>query len=1138
MQITTLNQHLTGGIGKERSRMRLCSEILQSIRQSEDMEVIFAEITNRLLVLLQAVHVVIYKLDKFASDNHRSNISGKIIAQAIAGHCEPCSQINIENILNEEYQWGQSAMGQIVDFYTAGITRCKLNLAETFAGKSYLLVPIVLPDDDQKNYLWGFLTVHQCTAMGDDTFAGSWDQDDVLMLQQIVMQVEIGLQRQYTDITLHQQVKESEQAYATLYRWTEQYRYLVEQIPIVCYISPITNTPEFAYISPQIKALLGVPRHEWEAGFFNSWAEYVHPDDRDRVQQEVQHTITTGETFCSEYRFINREGKIIWVRDNASLGLAHDGKTPVLRGSAFDISDLKKVEKALRKSETSLSKAQRVAKIGNWEWDVASDEIIWSQELFHIYGHDPNLGAPSYEDLLLLYIEEDRAKHAQAIQIAVSKGESYHQELRISQPDGSYRYLDVIGHAEFDNNGQVSRLYGTVQDISDRKHTEQKLASAKLAEAANLAKNSFLAVMSHELRTPMNAVIGMTEILQNTPLSPQQQQYVETIRQGGEVLLSVINSILDFSQIESGHFELEEYPFKLQTCIDEVLGLMSVRTAEKSLELIAIISPEVPQNIIGDYTRLRQILVNLVSNAIKFTKSGEIVIRVSSQLIDTGIGIAPEGIDKLFRAFSQADSSIARQYGGTGLGLAICKQLCELMGGKISVDSTVGKGSTFSFSIHTQAIAIEEVDQAIVPELKGKKVLSINTNTTVQEAIASYCQVWEMPIQTVFSATDALQLLITSNFDAAIIDRTLTETDGSQIDGLELARNIQELFPLLNLLLLAPLDAVNTERSINHSVFSEIITKPLSTSKLYQAFVNIFTEQRHKPVLSLAQESAKTSADLSFAESYPLKILVVEDHPVNQKILLLMLEGLGYQAEGVDNGQQALNACLKQTYDLIFMDIQMPIMDGLTASQQIRQLPHRQPWIIGLSANAFTESREAALSAGMNDYLTKPLQSANLVTILQQIPQHQSQNQSQNQSQQQPQPSSPSIITAITAPDEPPINVSTLANLEESIGTQNLHELIAVYLEHSTKAIATMRSAFDRQDFVAIEAENHALKGGSATFGAMQLYRSCQALQTLCKRQIKASEYNIEDITQIAEFLEMIEVQYEYVHQIFAQNFS
>jgi len=1143
-KISSLDNHLSIEMEKFRSRMLICLEILQSMRQynhqCDNVEKNFQAITTKLLNLFQAVHVSIYKLNKFSDRHGKKEITGQIIAEAIAPHCQPCSQLQIENILLSEYQWGKDATEQILDLYTAGMTRCEINLAEIFAGKAYLLVPIVLSDvlsdREPEHLLWGFLIVYQCTAWGGEVFQSSWDQDDVLMLQQIAMQIEIILQRENHRTRLQEQVKEAEQSYATMYRWMEHYRYLVEQIPNVCYVSPITNTSEFAYISPQLQPLLGIHPSKWNAGFFNSWAEYVHPDDRDRVHQLVHHTIETGEPFCCEYRMIASDGRIIWVHDTAHLGLAKDGKTKVLRGSAFDISDRKLVEAQLLQNETLLKLTLSNAPVGIATFDLEGKFLMVNQGFTRIFGY-------SSEEFLnmnnrQLIHPDDAEKTLTALnRLIVNEVTSVKLKKQYIHKWG--HTINVISRYGLVRNehGKPIQFVGVVEDVTKRKQAEVKLAAAKIAESANRAKSEFLAVMSHELRTPMNAVIGMTEILGNTPLTRQQQQYVATIRQGGEVLLSVINNILDFSRIESGHFEIEEHPFKLQQCIQEVLELMSSRTAEKFLELVTFVSLDVPQQLIGDYTRLRQILVNLVSNAIKFTESGEIVITVNARLIDretntyelrfdirdTGIGIAPEAIAKLFKAFSQADNSIARQYGGTGLGLAICKQLCELMGGEISVSSTVGAGSTFSFSIRASAIT-ENADTTslLLPELIGKRVLSVNTNLTLQQAIALYTQPWGMRVQAAYSATDALQSLTTSSFEAILIDRQLTESDGSQIDGLELAKHIQGIFPELNLILLTPVNIfLNENDHANLACFKDYITKPISVSKLYQAFCNVFNVSEKvttfpQAITNISSQSLYASNEIlrdeNFANSYPFKILVVEDNPVNHKILLLMLENLGYRADSVDNGQKAINAVSSQAYDLIFMDIQMPIMDGLTASKNIRQLTTQQPWIIGLSANAFSESRESALGAGMNDYLTKPLKTTSLIAALQKIPQHQH---------------------LVIEHSQPPIDLSILSNLEDSVGTQNLDELITVYLEHSAKAIATMKTAFQTQDFVKMEAHNHSLKGGSATFGATQLLSSCQALQSICKMLIRSNAYTEEDISKIAILLENIEDQYNYVYQTF-----
>lgn len=1124
--------------------MLLGLEILQSMRLSDNTQDIFQEVTTKLLNLVQAVHVSIYELAQpFEQTDSQAKVTGKVVAAATALNCQPCPPTDIERILSTEYQWGEYQWGndiaqQIINLDAAGITRCELNLAPKFAVKPYLIVPIVLTQNGKNDFLWGFLTIHQCTGLGEDILHRSWDEDDLLIIQQIVMQIEIMLQKDRRHQKMIEKANEAEQAYATLYRWMEQYRYLVEQIPSVSYVAPLDDSLDFAYVSPQLRDLLEIPASEWDVSFLRSWFDYIHPDDRDRVKQEIARAVATQTPFCCEYRMISRSGKVIWMRDTAHCGLATDGKTQVVSGSAFNISDRKEIEQTLKKSEAMLAKAQRIAKMGNWEWSVFDDETIWSDELFQMYGRDRALGCPVYEEVLAYYIEEDRLKHAQAVQSAIDTGESYHLELRMPKSDGSYRYIDAIGHAERDEQGKVVRLYGTAQDISDRKLAEQKLAAAKVAESANQAKSEFLAVMSHELRTPMNAVIGMTEILQNTPLSRQQKQYVNTIQQGGEVLLSVINNILDLSRIESGYCELEQNPFKLHQCIDEVLELMAARTAEKELELTALVSLDVPSHIIGDFTRLRQIIVNLVSNAIKFTSAGEIVIKVNAQLIDsqtntyelrfnvsdTGIGIAPDAIAKLFKAFSQADSSITRQYGGTGLGLAICKQLCEMMGGEIGVSSVVGKGSIFSFSIRAQSIFVpDDALSEIAAQLHGRNILSINGHTSCQEAIALYTQAWGMTTHPVCSPDQAMQYLVNSRFDAVLIDRRLSNSDGSKADGFALAQNIREIFPDVPVILINPVNLMVNEATGSNTVYwGDCITKPISASKLYQSLTNIFTPKNTIPlnnsaVSLLAEASENILHDHDFAKRYPLQILVVEDNPVNQHVLMLMLTNLGYQPDCVSNGKQAVDAIVKHSYDLVFMDIQMTVMDGLTATRHIRQLPQHQPWIIGLSANAFADSRAVALASGMNDYLTKPLQATGLVNALQNSPiinlpeRHQSQTISAHEQTLDPQ---------------------ILHTLADSIGKQNLSDLLLTYIEHSAQAVVNMESAFQARDFVKLEAENHSLKGGSATFGADRLLKLCQKLQSICRVIIKNQlKYTNADVKEISIILADIEAEYDRVAQ-------
>jgi signal transduction histidine kinase/DNA-binding response OmpR family regulator len=1144
--------------------MQLCSEILQSMRQSncqtDDVTKILETVVIKLLKLLNAVHVSFYKLSPITHTVGR--MSGQIVAEAIAPNCDTCSQIQIENILHDEYAWIQSTKGEIFDLYTAGVTRCEINLTEIFAGKAYLLVPIVLTESDQEHSLWGFLTVHHCSAVNSEPFQVAWDHDDVVMLQQIAMQIEIILQQENRHISLLNRIGDMKLSHKVLSHWASQFRSVLEQIPSVSYVLPIANTPEFSHISPQIYELLGVTSGEWNAGLFNSWADYVHPDDRERVIQEIGETIETGASFCSEYRLVTTENKIIWVRDKTCLGFAIDGTTKVLYGSAFDISDRKLIEQNLRESEARLIEAQSMAKLGNWQWDLLSNKVIGSNEYFKILGLDPNLDGFFYGEISHIFVQDDRKSLELAMDRARNYGESYCRELRIPQPDNSYRYLEAIGHAESDTNGEVIRLYGTLQDISDRKKIEAKLQSAKLSEATIHAKSEFLAVMSHELRTPVNAVIGMTEILGSTPLSTEQQQYLATIRQGGEILLSVVNNVLDFSRIESGHFELEQRPFNLHQCVDQLLELMTTCIAAKSLELSVLINPDVPKEIMGDHICLRQILINLVSNAIKFTERGEIVITVTSQLSipetnsyklvfsvrDTGIGIAPKDLHNLFKSFGQANSSIARQYGGTGLGLVICKQLCELMGGAISVNSTLGEGSTFSFSIMASAIANpikesapdhEGIAEHIVENLsvlserelnlEGKRILLVCSNPNIGQAIVMYTKAWHICTQIAESGSEAMLLFESANFDAVLIDENLGE-----MDALELANDIHQIFSDLKLVLLAFVKTLPEANGFENaksrsSKFVACINKPITSSKLYQTLINIFYPEQAQPIrdgVDSANISVSNPSNLQgdMGKDLPLSILIVEDNPINQQLLSKMLKKLSYQAEVVDNGQKAVEAVTQKMYDIIFMDLQMPIMDGLTATKHIRQMPQRQPWIIGISANSFSESQKSALAVGMNEYLTKPLHSEGLIAAIKRI----SKSVPQGVLQIVPEIS---IETSVSKPNNSSIDLTIFTSIENSVGKENLLEIIDNYFNQAEQEIANMRAAFNKQDIVTLEANNHSLKGGSGLFGATKLLKLCRSLQFMCRICLETNEYAIDDINQIGLVLQNIGAEYDLVKQ-------
>jgi len=781
---------------------------------------------------------------------------------------------------------------------------------------------------------------------------------------------------------------------------------------------------------------------------------------------------------------------------------------------AWTIAERKMAQQALSDSEERLTLALAAAKMGVWEWDVRTNTVFWSPECYTICGVKSFDGKlESFTDLVH---PEDRDIVRQRIEQALKERTIYKVESRFIQPGGNVRWAMGLGQFEYNAKGKPLRLIGNIQDITERKQAEEKRArveadlvqAKRLAEDANNAKSEFLANMSHEIRTPMNAIIGMADLALDTGLTDEQREYLEIIKNSGGSLMTLINDILDFSKIESKKLDLDPIEFNLPDSLADTLRPLVVRAQEKGVELAYQMQAGVPDILIGDAGRLRQVLANLVGNAVKFTEQGEIVLDVQREsesegkvclrftLTDTGIGIPFEKQTSVFEPFTQADGSTTRKYGGTGLGLAISRHLVEMMGGDIRVESRPQGGSTFQFRVffeQPKTPTLLSIDLETV-NVKDLTVLVVDDNAVNRRLLQEILTKWDMKPTLAASGKTALETLEQAQLRETRFDLILLDVMMPEMDGFETAERIKSRFDFYQsvIMILTSVGQRGDAARCRELGISAYLTKPIKQSELFDAIIAVLAlrnqDAEHRNLIT-RHSLRETRSDRAMGPSKSLHILLAEDNVVNQKVATKILEKWGHSIVVASSGKEALEACEKERFDLIFMDVQMPDLDGFEATQIIRAREKdcgRHIPIVAMTAHAMKGDKGKCLAAGMDDYVSKPINRDELFSVIEKFAKSGE--------------ATGNNISLSSKHDEAfTAEVFDIAKALEIAGGNKafLKELADLFFENLPGYVAKIREAISMEDSGALEGAAHDLKGSVGNFAAKRAHNAACQLEVI-----------------------------------------
>jgi two-component system sensor histidine kinase/response regulator len=818
----------------------------------------------------------------------------------------------------------------------------------------------------------------------------------------------------------------------------------------------------------------------------------------------MREKLRQGEGFQTEIVNYSKDGRKYWLA--ASIQPIHDavGKLTNFIAIESDITERKRAERALLEAEEKYRSIFENAVHGIFQTTLAGQFLSSNSALARIYGYDSaeQLRATVTDIGSQLYV--DPMRWEDFIRLMGANGRVSQFESQIYRKDGTIRWISEEARAVTDENGKMQYFEGIIADVTDRRRAEEQLRHAKLdAQAANRAKSEFLAAMSHEIRTPLNGVIGMTELLLDSDIPPHQRRYAQIAKSSADALLVVINQILDFSKIESGKLELEEIDFDLRNLVEEVVEMLAARASAKGVELSCRIDPALPARHRGDPARLRQVLVNLANNAVKFTERGEVAIGVERaaeidgrlalrfSVRDTGLGIPADRIDRLFLPFSQIDPSTTRKYGGTGLGLAISKQIVEAIGGKIEVQSEPNVGSTFSFTAPLGAsTSTDTVESAPLVDLRGVRVVVADDSATPREALCEQLTAWGMRATPVAGGAEAMQRLREAAaagdpYRMAMIDMLMPGTDSAVF-----AREMRSDVALRGtaLVLMTSLETPLEAERAREAGYSDLVTKPLRQSQLLD------TVMRQVAGKKLSETRTVVAAQSGQPRS-EARILVAEDNEVNQFVARELLARAGYACDVVGDGEKAVEAVTTGAYDLVLMDCQMPLMDGFGAAMEIRRReagasasPRHVP-IVALTANAVKGDREHCIECGMDDYLSKPLDSRQLIATIKRI---------LTQGQQPVAEGDASGLTPVPANPAaaPPIDMTSLQ--DRCLGDSDFAmQMLSLFAEQAPRQVAALGASIVEADAKLVSRLAHGLKGSAANLSANTMSAQASKLEEM-----------------------------------------